>query len=79
MVTVTQSTTPVSWFHIDTFEDSFGLPDGESVTCFQAYDVATSTPVGPHHGDPNPAYVRSYMRERFPAAVERRAAATRRR
>lgn len=57
-------------FYIDSFEDGFGLPDGVTVTYWQAYDPVTNRPVGPRGGDMNPAYVRLWMADKHPTAIE---------
>lgn len=61
---------PIELFYLDSFEDSAWLPDGEYVTLYQAYCPITNRPVGPRGGDLNPAYVRLWMAERYPDAVE---------
>jgi hypothetical protein len=60
----------VAVFYLDSFESSAWLPEGQYVTYFPAYDPLTNRPVGPRGGDPNPAYVRLWMSEKFPAAIE---------
>lgn len=70
----THLTTPVpptvDCYFIERYEDSAWLPDGQYVVLYQAYDPITNRPVGPRGGDLNPAYVRLWMAEKHPAAVE---------
>lgn len=68
---VTTATSPVvESFFVASFEDGFGLPDGDAIEMFQAYDMVTGKPCGPRHGDTDPGYVRHYVIERNPAAIE---------
>lgn len=60
----------IECWYLSTFEESFGLPDGEFVLVYQAYDPITNAPCGPRGGDTNPAYVRLWMAEKHPAARE---------
>jgi hypothetical protein len=74
MTAAVHSNTPVinsvDCYYLDSFEDSAWLPDGEFVVMHQAYCPVTNRPVGPRGGDPNPAYVRLWMGEHFPNAIE---------
>lgn len=45
-------------------------PEGATVVLWQAMDVLTGEPIGPEGGDINPAYVRLWVGEQFPAAIE---------
>jgi hypothetical protein len=67
---ITPVTHSVDCYYLDTFEDSAWLPDGQSVTYWQAYDPITDRPCGPRGGDVNPEYIRLWMSEKFPAAIE---------
>jgi len=69
-LTVHLTTPPVEVYFVDCYEDNFGLPDGQFVTLWQAYCPITNLPIGPRHGDFNPEYVRLWMREKHPAAIE---------
>lgn len=64
------TTRTVELFYLESFAATFGLPDGESVTQWQAYEPISGAAVGPMSGDGDPAYVRSYMREKYPRAIE---------
>jgi hypothetical protein len=66
----TMPATEIAVWYLDSFEDGFGLPDGHGVRFWQAYDVLSDLPIGPRGGDVNPAYVRLWMEEHRPGAVE---------
>ena len=59
-----QFITSVELFYLDSFADD------AHITYWQAFDPLTSQPVGPEGGDVNPAYVRLWMTEMHPAAME---------
>jgi len=60
----------VEIWYLESFEDGFGLPDGQFLVKHQAYEPLSGAPVGPMSGDGDPAYVRSYMAARHPHAIE---------
>lgn len=61
-------------FYVDSFEDSFGLPDGETVEIFKAYRADRPgpfrEPVGPWLGCDSAEDVRAWIAMRHPGAVE---------
>ncbi|MCA1668142.1 MAG: hypothetical protein LC793_12260 [Thermomicrobia bacterium] len=67
---LTISMPDIALFYLDSFEDGFGLPDGQFLVKYQTYEPLSGEPVGPLSGDGDPAYVRSYMREKYPRAIE---------
>lgn len=66
--------TPALRYFIDSFEDTFGLPDGESVTIWKAYNADRPgpfrEPVGPWLGCSTADDVRRWIAVRHPGAVE---------
>jgi hypothetical protein len=74
MTAAVHSNTPVInsvlCYYLTTEEGVALCPEGAPVLLWQAYDVLTGEPIGPQGGDVNPAFIRLWVQEQFPAAIE---------
>jgi hypothetical protein len=73
-MSTTVHSTPFTRYFVDSCDESFGLPDGDSVTTYRAYDALYEgpfrRPVGPLFGRVTEREVREWMAENHPTAVE---------